>query len=61
MFCAYYDRQMITFSAERDNEFNYSFNNYDGLIDEMQFLSCSHHEHSKMAKIDWKLSGNNHL
>ena len=39
VICANYDRQTITFSAERDNEFHYSFNNYDGLIDEMQFLS----------------------
>ena len=61
MICANYDRQTITFSAERDNEFHYSFNNYDGLIDEMQFLSCSHHEYSEMAKIDWKLSRDDHL
>ena len=61
MICANYDSQTITFSAERDNEFHYSFNNYDGFIDEMQFLSCSHHEYSEMAKIDWKLSRDDHL
>ena len=61
MICANYNRQMIMFSANRDNEFYYSFNNYDGLIDEMQFLSCTHHEYSEMAKIDWKLSRNDHL
>ena len=61
MVCANYNRQMITFSTERDNELNYSFNNYDGLIDEMQFLSCRCHEYSEMAKTDWKLSVDDHL
>ena len=61
MICANYDKQMIAFLAERDDKFHYSFNNCDGLIDEMEFWSCSHHEYSEMAKTDWKLSRDNHL
>ena len=54
MVCANYDRQTITFSAERNNEFHYSFNNYDGLIDEMQFCHAA-----IMNIVKWqKLIGN---
>ena len=40
MVCGNYDRQSIAFLALRDDKFHYTFNNEEGLIDEIKFLSC---------------------
>ena len=58
MVCGNYDRQSIAFLASRDDKFHYTFNNKEGLIDEINFLSCKRHENSKLLKKGWTLTHN---
>ena len=50
MICSNYDRQSIAFLAPRDDKFYYTFNNEEGLIDEIKFLSCKCHENSELIE-----------
>ena len=47
----------LPFLASRDDQdkLHYTFNNEEGLIDEIKFLSCKQHENSELLKKDWTL------
>ena len=55
MVCGNYDRQSIAFLASRDDKFHYTFNNEEGLIDKIKFLSYKRHENSELLEKDWTL------
>ena len=57
MIFSNYDRQSIAFFEEtRDEGFYFTFDDSKGIIDEIEFSSCTRHDTSESIEDDWNLS-----
>ena len=50
-----YNCQTVAFSAAGENTLSYTYHYEEGLVDEIQFLSCKRHENSKLIDKDWSI------
>ena len=50
-----YNHQTVAFSAACENTLSYTYHYEEGLVDEIQFLSCKRHENSELIDKDWSI------
>ena len=50
-----YNHQTVAFSAARENTHSYTYHYEEGLVDEIQFLSCKRHKNRELIDKDWSI------